>query len=224
MFIANCNLRKSLGMGRLLEADSGAGTGADNSNGEGAGEETKVQEGGEKSFDDVLKDKKYQSEFDKRVAKALETAKGKWEAEKVAELESAKTEAQKLAKMNADQKAEYEAQKKLDDLAKRERDITTRELRATAYETLAEKNLPKDFIDILNYSDAEQCSKSIEDIEKTWLKAQGSWQEAIEKEVNKRLRGGTPPKGGDGKAIVDVNKMTYTEYCEYMANNPETKI
>lgn len=34
-----------------------------------------------KSFDDMLKDKIYQSEFDKRIAKALETAKGKWEAD-----------------------------------------------------------------------------------------------------------------------------------------------
>ena len=29
-------------------------------------------------FDDILKDKDYQSEFDRRVAKAIETAKGKW--------------------------------------------------------------------------------------------------------------------------------------------------
>lgn len=176
----------------LLEADAGAGnggsgTGAEGSNGEG----TQGNEGGEKSFDDVLKDKKYQSEFDKRVAKALETAKGKWETDYQAKIEEAKTEAEKLAKMNADQKAEYEAKKKLDDLAKREKDITTRELRATAYETLAEKNLPKELVDILNYSDAEQCNKSIEAVEK-------AFQSAVEKAVNDKLRGGNTPKGGQG--------------------------
>lgn len=32
------------------------------------------------TFDEILEDKTYQSEFDKRVAKALETAKSKWEA------------------------------------------------------------------------------------------------------------------------------------------------
>ena len=32
------------------------------------------------TFDEILEDKEYQSEFDKRVAKALETAKSKWEA------------------------------------------------------------------------------------------------------------------------------------------------
>lgn len=197
--------------------NGGAGTGADNGNGEGAEEGSQGSEGGEKSFDDLLKDKKYQSEFDKKVAKALETAKGKWETDYQAKIEEAKTEAQKLAKMNADQKAEYEQQKKLDELTKREKDITTRELRATAYETLAERNLPKELVDILNYSDAEQCNKSIEAVEK-------AFQSAVEKAVNDKLRGGNPPKGGQGKATVDVNKMTYTEYCEYIANNPGSNI
>lgn len=36
------------------------------------------------SFDEILADKEYQREFDRKVSKALETAKGKWltEAEK----------------------------------------------------------------------------------------------------------------------------------------------
>ncbi|MDU6976115.1 MAG: DUF4355 domain-containing protein, partial [Clostridiales bacterium] len=111
----------------------------------------------------------------------------KWEKK----VQDERTEAEKLAKMNADQKAEYEKQKREDELAKREKDITTRELRATAYETLAEKNLPKELVDILNYSDAEQCNKSIEAVEK-------AFQSAVEKAVNDKLRGGNPPKGGQG--------------------------
>lgn len=171
----------------------GAGTGAGNGNGEGAGEGTQgTGDGTEtKTFDDVLKDKAYQSEFDKRVAKALETAKGKWETDYQSKIEEAKTEAEKLAKMNADQKAEYESQKKLDELAKREKDITTRELKAAAYETLAEKGLPKELVEILNYSDAETCNKSIESVEK-------AFQSAVEKTVNEKLRGKEVPKGGQG--------------------------
>lgn len=183
------------GLGRIsrpfLNADAGdgngsAGTGTDNSNGEGAGEQ-----GESKTFDDVLKDKSYQSEFDKRVAKALETAKSKWETEKATELENAKTEAEKLAKMNAEQKAKYAEEKRLAELEKREKDITTRELKAQAYETLAEKNLPKELIGTLNFSDAEQCNKSIEAVEK-------AFQSAVEKAVNDKLRGGNTPKGGQG--------------------------
>lgn len=201
----NKKLLINLGLCRfqpMLAPDAGVSTGngdtgtrAEGGNGEGAGESNQGSEGGEKSFDDLLKDKKYQSEFDKKVAKALETAKGKWETDYQTKIEEAKTEAQKLAKMNADQKAEYEQQKKLDELAKREKDITTRELKTQAYETLAEKGIlgetAKEITEVLNYNDAETCSKSIDAI----VKAVNS---GIERGVNEKLRGGQPPKSGQG--------------------------
>lgn len=201
----NTKLLINLGLCRfkpLLAPDTGADmgitetgeTGTDNT----GTEETK--EGKEdKNFDDVLKDKKYQSEFDKRVAKALETAKSKWETDKATELENAKTEAEKLAKMNAEQKAKYAEEKRIAELEKREKDITTRELKAQAYETLAEKGLPKDLVDILNYSDAETCNASIEAVEK-------AFQSAVEKAVNEKLRGKDTPKLG-GKNTSD-NTLT----------------
>lgn len=174
---------------RFMAPDTGettgtSGTGETGTDGEGDG-----KEGSEQTFDDVLKDKKYQSEFDKRVAKALETAKTKWDTDKATELENAKTEAEKLAKMNAEQKAKYEEDKRIKELEKREKEITTRELKAQAYETLAEKGLPKDLVEILNYSDAESCNKSIEAVEK-------AFQSAVEKAVNEKLRGKNPPKDG----------------------------
>lgn len=178
-----------------LQLFAEGGEGGDNgaANGEGGNGDKDNQD--TKTFDDILKDKSYQSEFDKRMAKGLETAKAKWEAESQKKIDDAKTEAEKLAKMNADQKAEYENQKKLDDLAKREKDITTRELKAQAYETLAEKGLPKELVEILNYSDAEQCNKSIEAVEK-------AFQSAVEKAVNDKLRGKGDPKGGTGSSNV----------------------
>ena len=143
-----------------------------------------------KTFDELLKDKTYQSEFDKRVAKALETAKGKWESDHQAKLEEAKTEAEKMAAMNEKQKADYERDKQLKALEQRERDITTRELKATAYETLTEKGLPKELAEILNYTDADQCKASIDAVEK-------AFQSSVEKAVNEKLRGNNqPPKSG----------------------------
>ncbi|NGT65172.1 DUF4355 domain-containing protein [Clostridium perfringens] len=181
----------------FFNADGGAGnggagttTGGEGTNGGSTGEGTEGSEG-DKSFDDVLKDKKYQSEFDKRVAKALEIAKSKWETEKATELENAKTEAEKLAKMNAEQKAKYAEEKRIAELEKREKDITTRELKAQAYETLAEKNLPKELIGTLNFESAETCNASIEAVEK-------AFQNAVEKAVNNKLRGSEIPKGGQG--------------------------
>ena len=43
------------------------------------------------SFDEILGDKTYQAEFDRRVQKALETARSKWEAEE----QTKRTEAEK---------------------------------------------------------------------------------------------------------------------------------
>lgn len=171
--------------------DGGAGASGTGEVGSSTGTDGEVyrKEGGEQTFDDVLKDKKYQSEFDKRVAKALETAKTKWETDKATELENAKTEAEKLAKMNAEQKAKYAEEKRLKEIEKREKEITARELKATAYETLAEKGLPKELVEILNYSDAESCNKSIEAVEM-------AFQSAVAKAVNLKLRGGKPPKDG----------------------------
>lgn len=181
----------------FFNADGGAGnggagttTGGEGTNGGSTGEGAEGSEG-DKSFDDVLKDKKYQSEFDKRIAKALETAKSKWETEKATELENAKTEAEKLAKMNVEQKAKYAEEKRIAELEKREKDITTRELKAQAYETLAEKNLPKELIGTLNFESAETCNASIEAVEK-------AFQNAVAKAVNDKLRGGEIPKGGQG--------------------------
>lgn len=64
------------------------------------------------SFDDFLSDPKNQAEFDRRVAKALSTQKEKLDGEYQSNIAEAKKEAEKLAKMNSEQKKQYEAEKK----------------------------------------------------------------------------------------------------------------
>lgn len=62
--------------------------------------------------------------------------------------------------MNEDQKSEYERQQREDALAKREADITARELRAQVTVQLTEDNLPVELADLLNFSDADTCNDS----------------------------------------------------------------
>ena len=194
------------------------GAGADGGNGDGQGEGTDNGNGDGNqpaSFDDFLKDGKNQSEFDKRVAKAIETRQAKWQAKWQAEyeqkIEDAKTEAAKLAKMTADQKAQYEQEQRTTDLEKREKEITVRELKAQANVSLTEKGLPMDLAEILNYADAESCNKSIEAVEK-------AFQTAVEKAVNDKLRGTGAPKGtGNNQSSVDTDKMSDAEFYAYMA-------
>lgn len=160
-------------------ANGATGTGDDGKGAAGAGEHA--------GFDDFLKDPKMQAEFDKRVAKALDTSRSKMQAEIETKIAEARTEAEKLAKMNAEQKAQYEQQKREQELASREAEITKRELSAQAKETLADKGLPVMLADILNYTDAEKCQASIEAVEK-------SFTEAVSKAVEDKLRGGAPMK------------------------------
>lgn len=130
---------------------------------------------------------------DKRISKSLETAKSKWETDSQAKIEAAKTEAAKMAQMTAEEKAQLEEEKKQKEEAERLADITRRELRIEAYESLAEKKLPKELIDAVVLTSAEECTKSIEGIEK-------AFRAAVEIGVNERLLGSasTPPANSAG--------------------------
>lgn len=183
------------------EGGSGAGGagGSAGASGEGAGGEGKGGEGGGKGDGKVSFTPEQQAEVDRILGERLSKAQTKWEKDFQTKLDEAKTEAEKLAKMNADQKAEYERKKQEEAMTKRESEITRRELRATALETLAEKGMPKTLADILNYTDADSTNKSIESVEK-------AFREAVEAGVNERLKG-EPPKGGGGKGANEFDEI-----------------
>ena len=168
------------------------------------------------SFDDVLKNKEYQSEFDRRIAKAIATAKVKWNEESQETIEAAVTEAVKLQKMTSEQKAEHERKKAEEALAKREAEITMRELKAEAKDTLVTKGLPAELADVLNYTNAEACSSSLEAVEK-------AFGIAVEKKVNDRLRSEPPKEGEHTSALTqdEFNKMTYSERLKLFDENKE---
>ena len=177
---------------QLLAADTGANGGGDTGSNTDTSTNQKNNESdtteSTPSFDDVLRDNEgYQAAFDKKLQDAIAEEKAKWETDKQKAVDDALTEAEKLKKMNADEKAKYQDQKRKEALDKREKDITTRELKAQARETLAEKNLPKELIDALNFDSAEACNTSIEAVEK-------AFQNAIQKAVEDRLKGTKPTK------------------------------
>lgn len=138
-----------------------------------------------KTFDEMLKESNYQSEFDRKVQNSLETAKAKWEAEQ----EAKQSEAEKLAKMKDDERRNYE----LEQARKKQEEA---ELRLSAYELKEEAikmaNIPETQVDVslLNLIDfrsikAEQVEPTIKNIKKVF-------DSAVENEVNKRLKETTP--------------------------------
>ena len=183
VFKAFCKVPMNL---QLFAEGDGAGTGDEGGNGGGAG--GAGEEGNEpQSFDDFLKTGGNQAEFDRRVQKAVNTAVTKAQQKWQALADENLSEAEKLAKMTKEEKAQYLQQKKEKELIDRETEITRKELMAEAKNTLAEKKLPAGLADVLNYADADSCSKSISAVEK-------AFQEAVETAVQDRLKGGKPPK------------------------------
>ena len=170
-------------------------------NGEKDGGGVKRQEEKPLSFDELLQsNKEYQAEFDRRVNKATSTAvnnaKEKWELiadERV-------SEAEKLARMTSAERDRYKMQKREKDLAAREKEITRKELQATAKVALAEKELPTELSELLNYTDARACNESIDAVER-------AFQSAVAKAVNDRLKGAEPMKKAPEETIDEEAAM-----------------
>lgn len=171
------------------------GTGEGGTGGEGTGTGDK-EPPKTKTFDEILKEGNFQAEFDRRVQKALGTAKDKWSAL----MDDKLSEAEKLSKMNKEEKAEYLRQKQERDIQDREAAITRRELMAEAKNTLAEKKLPVSLAEVLNYADADTCNKSITAVEK-------AFQEAVQAAVEEKLKGGKPPKKATSQEDADLAKQ-----------------
>ena len=134
------------------------------------------------------------------MQKAINTALTKEQEKWQAITDDKLSEAEKLAKMNKEEKADYLRQKQEKELKNREAAITRRELMAEAKNTLAEKKLPAGLAEVLNYADADSCSKSIEAVEK-------AFQEAVKAAVEEKLKGGTPPKKAPSGEEDDLAKQ-----------------
>ena len=141
------------------------------------------------SFSELLKDKGFQSEFDKRVNSAITTAKAKWD-------EEAKLSEAELAK-----KKQTEAEEKL---SKREAELAARELRADMVTEIAKRGLPAALIEAVSLVDKDTASASLTDVEK-------AYRAAVQAGIDEKLKGTPPPDGagagaGTGKGVGDEIK------------------
>ena len=147
------------------------------------------------TFTDLLKNNPdYQSEFDKLVSKSLDTAKGKWEEEYQAKV----SEAEKLAKMNAEQKLKYELEK-----SNKERDEFKAQLEAgnlykTATDIANDKGLPIGYLGLIDFSkeSAETITKKIDDLVELRNKD-------LEAYLNGKLKQATPQEKKDSQPETD---------------------
>lgn len=147
----------------------------------GAGEETGTT--GEDSTEKVY-DEAY-----------VENLKATMEAEKAAAVEAAKkeiadkaAEEAKVSGMTPEEKAEYEAGKKEQNLADREAALALRELKADTKALLAEQGLPVDVMESVIGKDLEATKQNIANFKK-------HVDAAVNEQVTARLKGKTPERG-----------------------------
>ena len=152
-----------------------------------------------KTFDDMLKENNYQSEFDRRLQKSNETAianaitkaKAEWEQE----VEAKRSEAEKLAKMKDDEKHQYElnkANKERDDAIAR---LNAYELKEQAIKIAREKGLDISLLEDIDYS--KQTADTISTIIDT---KKAVFDKAIEKAINEKYKENSP------KVVLNENK------------------
>ena len=129
------------------------------------------------TFDEILSDKTYQSEFDKRVAKSLETARTKWETDYKAKLEAEKTEAERVAKLSEAEKVKEEMAKKDTRIKELEEKVNARELKDETMKILNEKSIPLNYIDLFDFknSSAEEILSKVELLSTNLSKDKETW-------------------------------------------------
>lgn len=178
-------------------ANAGAGTESVGANNQNTGTNNSTV-----TFDDFLKDGKNQAEFDKRVQKAINTAKTNWEEL----VNSEKSEAEKLAKMNKEQKLEYQAKREKDEKEKALAELNAYKLKEQAIKIASEKSLDVSLLTYFNFETlkAEELNKKIEEVANAFNKA-------VEKAVNERLKEKTPigQTGGNNSQVKTTSRYSY---------------
>ena len=154
------------------------------------------------TLDEILEDKLYKAEFDRRLTKAQETAianaKKQWDkeqAEKVAE-------SKKLADMDEIQKRDYE----IDNL-KRDQEKQADDLRMEAIKQASEKGIPVEVMSELDYKNetAESINKKIEVYSRAFQSVKTTAIENYSKE--------SAPQTGENIQPED-NKTGYEKFAE----------
>lgn len=180
------------------------------------GAEPEEKKENEPTIEEILaeKEKEWQSEIDRRVNQA----RNKWEKEQ--------EEAERIAKLEGEEKIKEIERQKEEKLAERERELEVKTAKLEIFENLKEAGLldaesifkPENYIG----ENKEQLAKDVEAL-KTFIKVRED--NATQKLRDDALTGGEIPGQGNtgiGEITKDkFEKMSYTERIELFNKNPE---
>ncbi len=165
------------------------------------------------TFDEILEDKEYQKEFDRRMSKALETAEKNWQLK----AEAKKQEAEKLAKMDEEQKKSYEIEQANKRAITAESELNAYRLKDEAIKQANEKGVDLSLMDTLDY--AKETAESIQTKIGIFLNASRKIHERAISDYSKE----PTPQVGDlepaSKTLADCK--TYADFAKYYEEHPE---
>lgn len=164
---------------------------------------------------DTVQEEKHERTFTRaEIGKMLSAERSKWKAEQ----EAKENEAKKLAKMNADEKQKYQLDQREQELAGREKALARKELTAEAKAMLSERDLPVELVNVVDLTSAETVSQSVAVLQK-------SWEQAVQKGVQEKLKGKAPinhaPTVNDELTVEEFRAMGYKSRNELFLKNPE---
>lgn len=170
-------------------------------NNAGAGNATVTK----KSFDELLQDKEYQSAFDKKIAQSLQTARAKWEEDS----KTKQAEADKLARMDEDQKRNYELEQEKARANKAESELNAYKLKTETIRQASQRGISIEYLETIDFSreNAESINKKLDIFEKT-SKA------ALEKAISEYSKEPAPKTGDCINNHKSESEMTYEELCK----------
>ncbi|MCA1025779.1 DUF4355 domain-containing protein [Cytobacillus kochii] len=164
-------------------------------------------------------DKLLQAETDRKVSKALETAKAKWQSEFEAKLEQEKTEAEKLAKMSESERLQAQFESEKEKFEQERQQFMRERLELETVKELSTRNLPTEFSRFVLGNDAEATKNNLDLF-------QTQFQQAVEKAVNEKLKGQVP-KSSTGTGLEGTmtkeqfNKLGYKDRLALYQSNPD---
>ena len=161
-------------------------------------------------------DKLLQAETDRKVSKALETSKAKWQQEYEAKLQAEKSEAEKLAKMTESERYEAQLKAEREQFEKERAEFKKAQLEAQTIKELSSVGLPTEFSSYLLADDAETIKSNIDTFKTKWI-------DAIEKAVDERLKGSTPQTSNKVATTLtkdQFGKLNYHERAKMLQENP----
>ena len=162
--------------------------------------------------------KEFQSFVDSQKTQAMQTAvanaKAKWEEDN----KTKQAEAERLAKMDEDQKRNYALEQEKARANKAESELNAYKLKTETIRQASQRGISIEYLETIDFSreNADSINKKLDIFERT---SKLDKEKAIS-EYSKE----PPPKTGEMGTKKDISKMSYTELAEYLNKHPEVNL